>query len=94
MIGAIREIVRVMNLPCADHAPLFSRARDERLRWATRAGLRMHTWVCAPCRRLQRQLRELGRAARALRQSAAPMEPASMPGDVRERLRSAASELR
>lgn len=87
MIGALREIVRVMSLPCAEHAPLFSRARDERLWWATRAGLRMHTWVCAPCRRLQRQLRELGLAARALRRSGAPVEPTAMPGEVRERLR-------
>ncbi|MGD9693373.1 MAG: hypothetical protein AB7G17_08430 [Phycisphaerales bacterium] len=94
MIGAIREIVRVMSLPCVEHAPLFSRAQDERLPWATRTGLRMHTWVCAPCRRLRRQLRELANAARALRQSAGPIEPASMPGDVRERLRRATSDLR
>jgi len=92
VIGAVREIFRVMSLPCVEHAPLFSRERDERLWWATRTGLRMHTWVCAPCRRLRRQLRELASAARSLQRSAAPIEAAAMPSDVRERLRGATSE--
>lgn len=93
MIAALREIVRVMNLPCVEHAPLFSRARDEESWWATRVGLRMHTWVCAPCRRLERQLRDLGIAAQSLRRSAQPAEPTSMPDEVRERLRDIASRF-
>lgn len=56
----------IFSLRCHEASELASAALDRELTASERWGLRLHTFVCKPCRRLIRQLhamRELMRSA-------------------------------
>lgn len=88
MIAFVREIARVMNAPCRSHSEMMSAALDGRLPLATRVGLRFHTVLCGPCRRLFAQFTLLQSMARRLSRDAQDriLRTGSMPADVRDRL--------
>jgi hypothetical protein len=89
-ITGLREIARVMSLPCREHSLLISRDADAQVSRSTRVGLRLHYVLCAPCRHFAAQLRFLRRAAGRLSAAAAERALASsrMPEDVRHRIMS------
>ncbi|MCU0841243.1 MAG: zf-HC2 domain-containing protein [Thiobacillaceae bacterium] len=43
-------------LTCKQTSLLMSQARDRRLSWSERLGVRLHLWICRQCRRYERQL--------------------------------------
>lgn len=43
-------------LSCKETSLLMSQARDRRLSWSERFGVRLHLWICRQCRRYERQL--------------------------------------
>jgi len=49
----------VFSLRCHEASELASVALDRELTASERWGLRLHTFVCKPCRRLVRQLRAM-----------------------------------
>ena len=80
-------------LTCKEASHLVSQNQDRPLRFNERLGLRMHLWVCANCRRFERQI---GLMRRLLRQSARSSETeaadTSLPPEARERIRQAIEE--
>ena len=46
-------------LSCKETSLLVSQALDRKLTWSERVGVRLHLWICAQCRRYERQLRWL-----------------------------------
>lgn len=73
-------------LTCKDASHLISHRQERPLTFRERAGLRFHLWICANCRRFERQvawlhtaLRELGRCAEA--------EPGDLSPEAKERIR-------
>lgn len=60
-------------LTCKEASHLVSQEQDRPLRFNERLGLRMHLWMCANCRRFERQI---GLMRRLLRQSARRAEDA------------------
>lgn len=56
----------LLTLSCEDAARLASDARDRRLSFSERWGLRAHLAICAGCRRFRRQLETIESAARNL----------------------------
>lgn len=77
-------------LTCKEASHLVSQEQDRPLRFNERLGLRMHLWVCANCRRFERQI---GLMRRLLRQSAQHAETddteTRLPPEARERIRQA-----
>jgi len=88
MIAFVREIARVMNAPCRSHSEMMSAALDGRLPLSTRIGLRLHTVLCGPCRRLFAQFTLLQAASKRLTGAAQDriLRSGSMPAEVRDRL--------
>ena len=84
MIGFVRDMVRVLGLPCREHVVLFSRQLDAPLSRGEAFGLRMHIVYCSGCRRFREHLRHLQSLGRTLAEQA-ENEP-GLPADVRERL--------
>ena len=87
----IKEIVRLLTLPCADVARLVSDSLDRPLTRGQRAAVRLHLLYCLACRRYRNQVLFLRRAMARLReglQGPAPA-PVAMPPEVRERIRRA-----
>ncbi len=89
MIAFVREIVRVINVPCRSHSVMMSASLDGRLARATRVGLSIHTVLCVPCRRLFAQFTLLHDAAKKLSREAQDriLRNEAMPVEVRDRLR-------
>lgn len=97
MKGHICDFVRVMRIPCREHAALYSRRLDADVSWGARAGLAVHERLCPGCRAMVRQLEQLRAAARSLagrrpQPAPAPCSPACMPDLVRARLEHALLE--
>ena len=88
VVSNVREVLRVLSLPCREHSILISRDTDGELRRATHVGLRLHFALCGPCRHFAEHLRFLRRAAAKLTPAAAEraMAAARMPGEVRARI--------
>jgi len=84
VIGFVRDMVRVLTMPCREHVVLFSRQLDARLSRGEAFGLRVHIVYCGGCRRYREHLRHLQSLGQALAQQA-EIEP-GLPVDVRERL--------
>lgn len=84
-MGFVGEFIKVLSLPCEEHAPLISRALDDELTPGLRWGLMVHETYCAGCRGYHRQLETVRRAAR---RGMAPVAVggAGIPEEVRERL--------
>ncbi len=59
MIGYVRDIFRVLGMPCRSHTELFSRQLDEPLAPGIAAGLRVHVLYCMGCKRFRVQIRAL-----------------------------------
>ena len=49
---------------CREATELMSRARDEKLTLGQRIGLRLHTLICAGCRRTGEQFELIGQLVR------------------------------
>lgn len=87
--AGLAEVLRVVSAPCREHAPMMHDAIDGRANWGARAGLRLHLFLCGPCRHLMRQLRFVHTAARAAREDVVERSARAreMPAPVRDRLR-------
>lgn len=48
---------------CKETSWLLSMSREKPLTWSERLAVRVHLWICAQCRRFERQLRWLDRLA-------------------------------
>ena len=59
MIGFVREVIRVLGMPCREHVALFSKQLDEPLPLGTAAGLRIHILYCGGCKKFRAQIRRL-----------------------------------
>ena len=51
-------------MDCREATELMSRARDEKLTLGQRMGLRLHTLICAGCRRTEEQFELIGQLVR------------------------------
>lgn len=51
-------------MDCREATELMSRARDEKLTLGQRMGLRLHTLICAGCRRTGEQFELIGQLVR------------------------------
>ena len=51
-------------MDCREATELMSRARDEKLTLGQRLGLRLHTLICAGCRRTGEQFELIGQLVR------------------------------
>ncbi|MFO0834614.1 MAG: hypothetical protein U0638_06565 [Phycisphaerales bacterium] len=85
MIRVLRDMLRVLNLPCREHTVLMSRQLDTPLSRGEAIGVRIHVIYCLACRRFLKQLRQLQSLGRSL---ADQLDTGSLPDDVRQRLRS------
>ena len=84
MIRFMRDMARVLKMPCREHVVLLSRQLDTPLSRGEAFGLRLHILYCAGCRRFREHLRHLQSLGQTLAQQA-QIEP-GLPADVRERL--------
>ena len=66
MIQVIRDVIRVLSMPCKEHARLFTRQLDEPLPRGVALGLRLHVVYCKGCKRFRRQIRRLHEIARTV----------------------------
>lgn len=66
MIGFVRDVLRVLKMPCREHTALFSRQLDEPLPRGIQAGLRLHVLYCTGCKRFRAQVRRLREVAGGL----------------------------
>ncbi len=92
MIRFVRDMLRVLRMPCREHVVLFSRQLDAPLSGGEAFGLRLHIVYCGGCRRFREHLRHLQSLGRTLAEQAenAP----GLPADVRERLHARAAQAR
>ncbi len=90
MIGFVRDVFRVLSMPCREHTPLLSKQLDEPLPHGIAVGLRIHVLYFRGCKRFRAQIRRLRDIAGVLGQELEAGE--AMPGEVRERLRRRAAE--
>jgi hypothetical protein len=82
-------------LTCKDASHLISTNLERPLGFRERWGLRMHLWICANCRRFERQMTLLREALRMLGKRAEIADDSTeMPPEARERIRKALAERR
>lgn len=81
-------------LSCKEVSLLVSQARDRRLSWSERWGVRLHLWICEQCRRYQRQVAFFGWLAQKLEADPSPMAGAELPEAARERIQKAVEACR
>lgn len=80
-------------LTCKDASRLISRGQELPLSSWDRLGLRLHLWMCANCRRFERQLAMLRHALRMLgRRAEEEDDGANFPPEARERIRKTLAE--
>jgi len=84
VIRFLRDMMRVLRLPCREHVVLFSRQIDAPLSRGEAFGLRVHIVYCRGCRRFREHLQHMQSLGRTLSEQTAN-EP-GLPADVRERL--------
>ncbi len=88
----IREIIRLLNLPCRDITALISRSMDENLPPSRRCAVKMHLCYCRACRRFSRQAQILRKAARVAGEAfhnVADADAVKLSPEARERLKRA-----
>lgn len=80
-------------LTCKEASHLISEHQERPLGFWERASLRLHVWMCASCRRFERQVILLRQALRLLGQRAMsdPRGP-DLSGEARERIRKAIAD--
>ena len=89
-MGRLRDVWRLLNLPCRGMNRLASESLDRDLGRAERIALRSHLLYCTPCRRYFRQIRRLGQALRRFAdrlETAEPLPGPALPADIRERIK-------
>ena len=84
MIGFVRDLVRVLRMPCREHTTLFTRQLDEPLPRGVAAGLAVHVLYCKGCRKFRAQIRKLRDASRELARDIHAGE--GLPKAVRDRI--------
>ena len=88
MIGRVREIWRLLNLPCDEVARLASATLDRKLTAGEGIALRSHLLYCHACRRYLAQIRRIREMFRQIAQR--PDHPDDrLPDDVRDRIKKA-----
>jgi hypothetical protein len=85
MIGFVRDVGRVLSLPCREHTKLFTRQIDEPLSDGVAAGLRIHILYCTGCSRFRQQIRRLHELAGTIGREMNSEE--ELPAPVRERVK-------
>ncbi|CAN5825075.1 hypothetical protein BH11PLA1_BH11PLA1_00700 [soil metagenome] len=84
MIRFVRDMARVLTMPCREHVVLFSRQLDAPLPRGAAFGLRLHIVYCGGCRRFRAHLRHMQALGGVLAEQG-ENEP-GLPADVRARL--------
>lgn len=80
-------------MTCKDASRLVSEGQERKLGLRERLGLRLHLWMCAQCRRFERQIQLLRRALRRMAsQTDVDTQTASLTPEARERIRKAIAE--
>lgn len=80
-------------LTCKDASRLVSEGQERKLGFRERLGLRLHLWMCAQCRRFERQIQLLRRALqRMAAQTDVEAQTTSLTPEARERIRKAIAE--
>jgi hypothetical protein len=90
MIGFVRDVFRVLGMPCRQHTTLFSKQLDEPLPPGVAAGLRLHILYCGGCKNFRAQVRRLRDVAGSIGRELDTGE--AMPGAVRDRVLRAAAD--
>lgn len=76
-------------LSCKETSLLVSQSRDRPLTWSERLGVRLHLWICAQCRRYERQLRWLDGLRGRLDRAPEEMSDTELSPEARDRIRAA-----
>jgi len=84
MISFLRDMARVLNMPCRDHTELLTRQLDGPLTRGEALGLRIHLLICKGCRRFRNQIQRLRSMVLSMRQELDDGPP--LPAAVRERV--------
>jgi hypothetical protein len=80
-------------LTCKEASHLISEHQERPLGVRERLGLRLHLWMCAGCRRFERQMVLLRRALRLLgRRAVEDVAGPELPAAARERIRQVLSD--
>lgn len=82
-------------LTCKEASHLLSEHQERPLGLRERWQLRLHLWICANCRRFERQLALLRQGLRLLgKRAETEAEDADLSAEARERIRAAVSDRR
>ncbi len=82
-----------MMLTCKDASRLVSEHQERPLGFRERLGLRLHLWMCANCRRFERQIHLLRRALRkAASHAETDAQGPELSPEAHERIRKALAE--
>lgn len=84
MIRFVRDVLRVLRMPCREQNALFSKHLDEPLSPGLFAGLRIHILYCSGCKKYRAQIQKLRDLAQRIGQDLASGE--SMPAALRSRV--------
>ncbi|MBI5331134.1 MAG: zf-HC2 domain-containing protein [Betaproteobacteria bacterium] len=80
-------------LTCKDASHLLSERQERPLGFRERWGLRVHLWLCANCRKFERQLDLMRKALSTLgRRAKAESQGVDLTPEARERIRKALAE--
>ena len=90
MIGFLRDIVRVLTMPCREHTALFSKQLDDPLPRGIATGLRIHVLYCGGCKKFRAQIRLLRDLSAKIGQELESGE--ALPPVVRDRVKQRAAE--
>lgn len=79
------KLLLILNCTCEQASRLVSESLDRELTASERWAVRMHLFVCAPCRKVTKQLRQMRKALtdlpkdirQAMSQEAATLSPAA-----------------
>lgn len=77
----------LLSPTCRQATRLQSEARDRRLSFFEKLGLRLHLFLCKWCRRYGEQLEFLRSAARECEQAESRQSPQGLPPEARERIK-------
>jgi hypothetical protein len=75
----IRELGKIIHLPCEESSRLISESLDRPLTRSERIALRVHTFLCRGCRLVQQQLRALHAITGQMPDSARKQVGAALP---------------
>lgn len=79
-------------LTCKDASRLVSEGQERKLGFRERLGLRLHLWMCAQCRRFERQIQLLRLALRRMAAQIDVDTQTSLTPEARERIHKAIVE--